>query len=479
MVIPYHIDAILRNHNYDGKSKKEATGYRERQVLTAKGDTFRVPLKSFNVDRDVMMLFVNGTFLMFGEDYTFDKDYYTIKLNQTLVENSELVFYSFKSVKRFLKYDTGALIQAGTIYEHKLNNALRQKLVQPDEAEMYLDNVEELTEEFAEISKAFAALELSMDISSRIDTGVSFGDYFKSPPIRLGVDLYNTVSSKALAKGTKAIDVETTKGLYSGQEITVFDRAGFERVVVDYITGNVIILKTALLNSYVVGAGVARSMGTRDASGALRFQRWTYRATNESNYYPLCDVRYTLYKSDQIVAWVKALPKTSISMAVSFKDKVTFNISQTNDPMPNIRWLELTPSLIRFEASAPIGFIQSVSIQINGGDPISLGSNVGFYTYNVPQDALRLEYNDIKVIVVNTSSGTHEGNLVYEKRLIEEFVDATVFSDGKEKCFTADSRIAQPVSIRLSMTFDSNLVAPNEIPTLGINYILGGYSDGI
>lgn len=479
MSVPFHIDSLLRNHNYDGKSRKEATGFIERQVIRGKGQEIRVPLSSYNVDRDAMLVFVNGVFLMADQDYTYNRDYYRIELSSVLVEESELVFILFKSVKRFLRFDTGALLQEGSVHEHKFNAALRQKLIQPSEAGEYLDQVAELKEEFGEIAKAYAAFELSNDVAGRIESGAPFGDYFKSPPVQLEVDLYNTLSTKKATKGSKSIEVETVAGVYSGQEITIFDRAGYERVVIDYITGKVLVLRTALKNEYMIGAGVARSMGTRDTAGALRFQRWRYPTTNENNYYPLCDVRYTLYKSDELVAWVKGTNNISFDLAASFKTEETYNISENNDPMPNIRWLELTPTTIRFEASAPVGFIQSVSIQINGDDPISLGSSVGFYTYNIPQELLRLEYNDIKVIIVNSVSGTHNGLLTYEKRYVESFSPCDVFSSGKETCFTASADSPAPVSIRLSMSYDSNLVSPADVPNIGINYILGGYNDSI
>lgn len=478
-VIPFHIDKLLGTHNYDGKSRKEATGFIEKKVIRGKGATFRVPLKAYNPDRDSLILFINGVFLQMDEDYTFDRDYYTVSLNDTLTEDSELMFAIFKSVKRFLKYDSGSLLQPGSVHEHKLAETLKNKLIQPDEAQGYLNSVAELKEEFGEIAKAFAAFELSSDIGSRIDSGTPYGDYFKSSPLQLSVDLFATLSTTAAAKGAKSINVETVNGVYSGQEVTIYDRSGYERVVIDYITGTTLIFKTALKNAYIVGAGVARSMGYRDPAGALRFGKWTYPITKENNYYPVCDVRYTLYKSDEIVAWVKAAGQTNTSLAASFKTKVTYNIKQTNSPLPNIRWLELTPSLIRLEASAPVGFIQSVTISINGEDPVSLGSDVGFYSYNIPQDELRLEYNDIKVIVVNSVSGTHQGTLVYEKRFVEEFAECAVASDGNEKCFTAESDYAGPVSLRLSMNYDSNAVSPNDIPNMGIQYILGGYNDSI
>lgn len=478
-VIPFQIDTLLGTHNYDGKSRKEATGFIEKQIIRGQGATFRVPLKAYNPDRDALVLFINGVFLQLDEDYTFDRNFYTVALKETLTQESELVFVIFKSVKRFLKYDSGSLLQDGSVHEHKLSTALKNKLIQPTAAQGYLNSVAELKEEFGEIAKAFAAFELSSDVGSRIDSGAPYGDYFKSSPLQMNVDLFATLATTAATKGAKSINVETVVGVYSGQEVTIYDRSGYERVVIDYITGSTLIFKTALKNAYVIGAGVARSMGYRDPAGALRFGKWKYPVTNDNNYYPVCDVRYTLYKSDEIVAWVKAAGQIDTSLAASFKTKVTYNIKQTNSPLPNIRWLELTPSLIRLEASAPVGFIQSVTISINGEDPVSLGSDVGFYSYNVPQEELRLEYNDIKVVVVNSVSGTHQGTLVYEKRFIEEFADCAVASDGKERCFTAESDYAGPVSLRLSMTYDANSVSPENVPNLGINYILGGYNDSI
>lgn len=126
-----------------------------------------------------------------------------------------------------------------------------------------------------------ANLNLHADASNRVKNGYTFGTNFDSQ-FGIEVDYTKQHVASTLSSGQTFIPLVSSEGLKVGQEVTVYDDKNLERVKIKEISGNSLIIETALENSYNDKGMVARTSFEKDTlSGGLKLTGVNKHGTTE------------------------------------------------------------------------------------------------------------------------------------------------------------------------------------------------------
>ena len=130
------------------------------------------------------------------------------------------------------------------------------------------------------IERELANLNLQLEASKRVPSGVTFGSNF-ADSFGMTIDTTKTVTTAAISAGATSIPVESITGLTTGMEVTIYDDINIERVKITSISGNTLSVP-ALTKAYKLKANVARTSAVIDAANkCATFGGWGIRSNYE------------------------------------------------------------------------------------------------------------------------------------------------------------------------------------------------------
>ncbi|MEC0370057.1 tail fiber protein [Paenibacillus chibensis] len=124
------------------------------------------------------------------------------------------------------------------------------------------------------LERELANLNLQLEASKRVPSGVTFGSNF-ADSFGMTIDTTKTVTTAALSVGAISIPVESVTGLAAGMEVTIFDDVNIERMTITSISGSTLTIP-ALARAYKAKASVARTSAVIDTvNKCAKFGGWS------------------------------------------------------------------------------------------------------------------------------------------------------------------------------------------------------------